>query len=109
MTEQRFDPEDERTCASYLLQLRDELDRLQGRPWDILPVVFSIMGGTPFLAAFLITRAPLAALLTVGAFVILPTAFTLRFVRLRRKARESILRRIDHIERRRRTIETARG
>ena len=64
--------EEERRYASYLLQLRDDLDRTEARLWDRLLPAFLCVGGAPFLYAFLGTGAPSEVILTLGAIVILP-------------------------------------
>ena len=92
-------PDEERRYASYLLQLRDDLDRTEVRLWDRLLPAFLCVGGAPFLYAFLRTGAPPKVILTLGAIVVLPGAYLLRTEWVRYVERKAILSRIEQIER----------
>lgn len=93
------DPE----LAPYLLELHDELDRLDGGPPGRRVAWACLLLGTLVLLALILSGAPLMVTFEVWLVVALPGGYLMQHARTRRRQREAIQERIDIIERTRRT------
>lgn len=93
------DPE----LAPYLLELHDELDRLDGGPPGGRVAWACLLFGVFVLLALLLSGAPLMVTFEVCLVVALPGGYLMQHARTRRRQREALRERIDTIERTRRT------
>lgn len=91
---------DDRRSAVYLLQLRDDLDRLADTRWEcVAPGVMSLVSAV--LAVFTLLGGVIAAGFVLGLIAVGTGAYAVHSERVRRTEQRAIVERIERIEARR--------